>query len=99
MSASKTEYKNTLPDTAAMAGNAQDNAFLTDDLDKFIRTRGKKGNNFPSRKAAEIAFHKMRYEARHIPAEKRHASRVWLETRGFSRWHKLPWPPVGELPR
>lgn len=45
-----------------------------------------------------VAMHKARYEHINVPAELRHASRAWLEQKGFNRFRQLPWPPAGELP-
>ncbi len=48
--------------------------------------------------AVLIAMHKARYEVPDIPDELRHASREWLESRGFDRLRGTPWPPKGVLP-
>ena len=45
-----------------------------------------------------LAMHKARYEATRIAPELRHASRAWLEERGFTRFYDLPWPTDGSLP-
>lgn len=45
-----------------------------------------------------VAMHKARYEHTVIPAQYRHASRVWLQQHGYNRFKQLPWPPAGELP-
>ena len=47
---------------------------------------------------ALCGLHKARYEIVVLPAELRHTSREWLESRGYSRIYGLSWPPVGELP-
>jgi hypothetical protein len=44
------------------------------------------------------SLHKDRYEHVNIPPELRHASRAWLQERGFHRYKQLPWPAEGELP-
>lgn len=56
------------------------------------------GGPRPSNEALLIGMHKARYECVEIEAELRHASRAWLEARGFGRRSALPWPPAGELP-
>lgn len=45
-----------------------------------------------------IAMHKSRYEITSLPDAARHASRAWLEERGYSRFNRIPWPPQGKLP-
>lgn len=43
-------------------------------------------------------MHKARYECTGIEAEYRHASRAWLDERGFGRMTGTPLLPQGELP-
>jgi hypothetical protein len=46
-----------------------------------------------------VALHKSRYDAVRIAPELRHASRKWLEERGYKRIGGLPWPADGSLPK
>lgn len=55
------------------------------------------GGPRPSNEALLVGMHKARYECTDIEPELRHASRDWLELRGFGRRSGLPWPPAGEL--
>lgn len=41
----------------------------------------------------EISLHKARYETMALTPEERIESRRWLESRGYSRWKGIPWPP------
>lgn len=45
-----------------------------------------------------MAMHKARYEVTAMPARLRHASREWLELRGYRRLYDLPWPADRSLP-
>ena len=45
-----------------------------------------------------MAMHKARYEVTSMEPDLRHASRVWLQDRGYARFYDLPWPTDGGLP-
>lgn len=69
-------------------------ALATLDLDYARRV-------FPNASSDELllaTLHKARYECADIDAALRVESRTWLESRGFSRLNRLPWPSPGELP-